>query len=113
MANPAGEAPLEVGNLKLVLDDLSDFLNLEGVNTTESSMEVAGIERGPLPSVGSATSSVSSSSLTTLKNQGYLAVPIKGSGVNPLKSTSYYLVDLANASIETWMWRYAWRMKHG
>ena len=63
-------------------------------------MEVAGTERGPLPSIGSATSSVSSSSLTTLMSQGYLTVPIKDAGVKPLKSTSYYLVDLTDASPE-------------
>ena len=59
------------------------------------------MERGPLPSMASATSSISSSSLTTLKTQGYRTVPIKDIGVNPLKSTSYYVVDLIDASLET------------
>ena len=76
--------------------DLNDFLNEEGANNVDSP-----IERGPLPSIGSDTSSVSSSSLTTLKSQGYRTVPIKDAGVNPLKSTSYYLVDLIDASPET------------
>ena len=52
-------------------------------------------------STASATSSVSSSSLTTLKTQGYSTVPIKDVGINPLKSTSYYVVDLTNAPLET------------
>ena len=73
------------------------------MDTTSASVDAAGIpmQRGPLPSIWPATSSVSPSSLTTLKSQGYLAVPIKGSGVNSSAGTSYYLVDLAHASIET------------
>ena len=79
-----------------MLNDIDDFLNEEGANNIDSR-----VGRGPLPSIGSATSSVSSSSLTTLKSQGYLTVPIKDAGVNSLKSTSYYLVNLIDASPET------------
>ena len=82
MPNPAGEATSEV-EISHTFDELNNFLNEEGMNNIELPMG-----RGPLPSMASATSSISSSSLTTLKTQGYRTVPIKDIGVNALKSTS-------------------------
>ena len=82
MPNPAGEATSEV-EISHTFDELNNFLNEEEINNIELPMD-----RGPLPSMASATSSISSSSLTTLKTQGYRTVPIKDIGVNPLKSTS-------------------------
>ena len=82
MPNPAGEASSEV-EINHTFNDIDDFLNEEGIDNIELP-----VERGPLPSMASASSSVSPSSLTTLKTQGYRTVPIKDAGVNPLKSTS-------------------------
>ena len=95
MPNPTGDATSEA-EINHAFNELNNLLNEEGMNSVDLPMG-----RGPLASMASATSSVSSSSLTALKTQGYSTVPIKDIGINPLKSTSYYVVDLTNAPLET------------
>ena len=95
MPNSTGDATSEA-EINHAFNELNNFLDEEGMNSVDLPLG-----RGPLASKASATSTVSSSSLTALKTQGYSTVPIKDIGINPLKSTSYYVVDLTNASLET------------
>ena len=61
MPNPTGDATSEA-EINHAFNELNNLLNEERMNSVDLPME-----RGPLASMASATSSVSSSSLTTLK----------------------------------------------